>query len=66
VSRIQSRIFQLKTASSVPEVDVLPNEGVNILLFYNKSCAFIISSPVFFYNVKILFLKLLEYENISI
>ena len=51
MNKIQSRIFQLKADSSVPEVDVLPNKGVNILVFYNNPCAFIISVPVFFYNM---------------
>lgn len=51
MSKIQFRIFQLKIDSSVPEVDVFPNKGIDILLFYNNPCAFVISLPVFFYNM---------------
>lgn len=51
MNKIQSRVFQLKTDSSVPEVDVLLNKGINIFLFCSNPCAFIISLPVFFYNM---------------
>lgn len=60
MNKIQSRIFPLTTDSSVPEVDMLPNKGINISLFYNNPCAFIISLPVFFYNINNSIFKVLE------
>lgn len=51
MNKIQSRIFHLKTDSSVSEVDVLPNKGMHILEFCDNPCVFIISLPVFFYNI---------------